>query len=158
RQNATVHELEPMPAVDFPSGSIEEETTPSAPLADFRLLFEHRRILYRFAIWGLVVSTIVIFLIPTKYDSTVRIMPPESQCDTGMMLAALAGKTGLAPAGLASLATSMLGMKNTGALFVDLLRSRTVQDHIVERFSLQKTYSERYKQDARDVLDSRSDI
>lgn len=56
------------------------------------------------------------------------------------------------------MAGNMLGVKNTGALFVDLLRSRTVQDHLVDRFQLQKVYWVRYKQDARKILNKRTDI
>ena len=164
RKNAAVRDLEPVPAVEFPSPSLDEkpEPTEKAPLADLWLLWEQRRFLYRVALWALLASTVIAFLIPRKYDSTVRIMPPDSQGDAGMMLAALAGKagagTGAAAGGLASLAGSVLGMKSSGALFVDLLRSRTVQDHIIDRFSLQKVYWERYKQDAREVLDGRTDI
>src|SRR5206468_2676049 len=60
--------------------------------------------------------------------------------------------------GLASLAGNFLGMKTSGALFVDLVHSRTVQDHVVDRLNLQKVYWARYKQDARKVLDSRTEV
>ena len=49
-------------------------------------------------------------------------------------------------------------MKTSGALFVDLVHSRTVQDHVVDRLNLQKVYWARYKQDARKVLDSRTEV
>src|SRR5262249_27982206 len=126
--------------------------------ANLQLLWDHRITICRVGLWALVVSTAIAFLIPSKYDSTVRVMPPDAQGDTGMMLAALSAKTGIAPGGLASLAGSVLGMKNTGALFVDLLQSRTVQDNIVDRFHLQKVYWKRYKQDAREVLGNRTDV
>jgi capsule polysaccharide export protein KpsE/RkpR len=163
RQNSVIHEIEPAPAVKFPAAR-EPETPERAPLADLWLIWEHRRLIYRVAIRALIVSTIIAFLIPRKYDSTVRLMPPDSG-DAGMMMAALAGRavgggsaTAAPAAGLASLAGSVLGMKNTGALFVDLLRSRTVQEHIVDRFNLQSVYWERYKQDAREVLDDRTEV
>ena len=57
-------------------------------------------------------------------------------------------------AGLGSLASSVLGGKTNGALYVDLLHSRTVQDRIVERFELQKEYWKRYRGDAIKKLDS----
>jgi len=164
RPNAVIHELEPVPAVEFPSSrGPEPSLEPSEPnnLAHLWLLWDKRRLLYRVGLQALLISTLIAFLIPRKYDSTVRLMPPESQGDAGMVLAALAGRSGgtAAPsAGLASLAGSVLGMKNTGALFVDLLRSRTVQDHIVDRFQLQSVYWERYKQDAREVLDDRTTL
>ena len=60
--------------------------------------------------------------------------------------------------GLGAMAGNILGAKSTGALFVDLLRSRTVQDHIVDRFNLQHVYWTRYKQDARKTLDAHTDV
>jgi capsule polysaccharide export protein KpsE/RkpR len=150
-----IHEVE----VDFPSTPLGPVALPgsTAPdvLASLQLLWERRGLLLRVAIWALVVSTAIAFLIPRKYDSTVSIMPPDSLNNEGLMMAALAGK---ATPGLASMAGNLLGMKSTGALFVSLVRSRTVQDHIVERFDLQKVYWEGYKQDARMILSERTDV
>ena len=155
RQDVVLHEVERVHEVEFPSSL--EGTESSAP----ELLWARRSLLYRVAIRALLISTIIAFLIPRKYDSNVRIMPPDSHGDVGMILAALAGTSGFKSepaAGLASLAGSALGTKSTGALFMELLRSRTVQDHMVDRFNLQKVYWQRYKQDARRTLDDRTDI
>jgi uncharacterized protein involved in exopolysaccharide biosynthesis len=88
-------------------------------------------------------------------------MPPE-QADGGTMLALLAsrgsGESGSGSSGLGALAGNLLGMKSTGALFVNLLRSRTVEDSLVEKFNLQKVYRARYVDDARKVLDERTVI
>jgi capsule polysaccharide export protein KpsE/RkpR len=136
------------------------EPLPSSEwLAYLPLLAEKRRVLYRTALWALVVSTIIAFVIPKHYESSATIMPPDSFSNTNgssmMMMAALAGK---ATPGLTAMAGNVLGMKSTGALYVDLLRSRTVEDHIVERFNLQSVYWIRYKQDARKVLDERTGV
>src|SRR5271156_2474521 len=57
------------------------------------LLWEQRRILYRWAAIGLAVSIVTAFLIPVRYTSTVRLMPPDqAQQGVASMLAAL-GKT-----------------------------------------------------------------
>jgi uncharacterized protein involved in exopolysaccharide biosynthesis len=114
------------------------------------LLWERRRILARVAIWGLIVSTIIAFIIPKRYESTTRLMPPDSLSSSGMaMMAAVAGKGGL---GLNSMAGDLLGMRSSGALFVDILRSRTVADRLVDRFALRKVYGVRYRDDARKHL------
>ncbi len=144
--------------MEFPALVESEESHRQAPaldwMASLQLLWENRGLLYRVALWALVVSIIGAFLIPSKYESTSRIMPPESKGESGAILAALMGK---AP-GLSSLAGDFMGVKNSGALYVDLLRSRTVQEHIVDRFDLQKVYWKRYKQDARKLLDDRTDV
>src|SRR5215469_16929584 len=100
------------------------------------LMWERRQFLRRVAIWGLVLSTIIVFLIPKRYESTTRLMPPDSQSSSGLaMLAAIVGK--VSP-GMTAMAGDLLGMKNTGALFAEILQSRTVEDHLVDRFNLRK--------------------
>lgn len=127
------------------------------------LIWERRALLCRVAVRALIISTVIAFLIPTRYDSTVRLMPPDSLGDSGMILAALSASgagsgSGKVPAGLASIAGSALGMKNNGALFVDLLHSRTVQTHIVDKFHLRGRFWDRYEDDARNTLDDHTQI
>jgi capsule polysaccharide export protein KpsE/RkpR len=59
---------------------------------------------------------------------------------------------------LSLLASEALGMKSTGALFVGILRSQTVEDRLVDRFNLRKVYSVSYLQDARKKLEQRTTI
>lgn len=99
-------------------------------------LWNDRVFLFRVAGCGLVIATAIAFLIPPRYESTVRLMPPDMQSNA--MLAALAGKVG---GGLATLSGDMLGMKSSGALFVGILQSRTVQDDLIAKFDLRRTYS-----------------
>lgn len=120
------------------------------------LLWADRRLLYRVAAVALVAAALVAFLIPKHYESKVRIMPPDQPGGAAAIISALASK-GM-PSGMGALAGSLLGAKNNGALFVDLLHSRTVQDDIVDRFDLQKVYWRRYKEDARKKLESRTDV
>ena len=164
RRDSAVRELESIPVVDFPSavkpiGPDHGSTGRSS--SDYAwLLWEKRRLLYKVVVRSLLVSTVVAVLIPSRYESTSRIMPPD-QTDGAGLLALLAGRAaggGTGSAGLASLAGSFLGMKTTGALFVDLARSRTVQENVVDRFNLQKVYHARYKQDARKLLDARTEV
>ena len=58
------------------------------------LIWERRAFLSKVAVRALIVSTLIAFLLPTKYDSTVRLMPPDSLGDSGMILAALAAGSG----------------------------------------------------------------
>ena len=120
------------------------------------LLWNRRGTLLRVAIVSLVLSAAIAFLIPKQYESTTRIMPPEQQAMGAAMLAALAGKA--MPGAVSALAGSMIGMKDTGALFVQLLESGTIRGHIVDRFDLQRTYRKRYRQDAAKKLGRRTEI
>jgi len=114
------------------------------------LLWDRRRFLARVAVYGLVVSTIIAFIIPKRYESTTRLMPPDTQSGSGIaMMAAFAARGSPTLGGLAE---DLLGVKSSGALFVDVLQSRTVQDRLVDRFDLRKVYHVRYWQDARKDL------
>jgi uncharacterized protein involved in exopolysaccharide biosynthesis len=67
------------------------------------------------------------------------------------MITALAGKSGGSGggAGIAGVAGDLLGVKTTGALFVGILASRTVQDDVVGKFNLQKVYRDKRLEQAR---------
>ncbi len=78
-------------------------------------------------------------------------MPPDNQSGTGMaMLAALTTRPGntAGGGGLGAIAGELLGMKNTGALFIGILRSRTVETRLVDRFDLRRVYGKRLQDDA----------
>jgi capsule polysaccharide export protein KpsE/RkpR len=125
-------------------------------LANLELIWERRGLLYRVALRALVISTLITFLIPRRFESSVSLMPPkDAMSDSNLMLAAVAGK---AAPGLGAMAGNMLGAKSTGALFVELMHSRTVQDQVVDKLNLQKVYWMRYKQDARKQLNARTDV
>jgi uncharacterized protein involved in exopolysaccharide biosynthesis len=49
-------------------------------------------------------------------------------------------------------------MKTSTDLFMGILRSRTVEDAIVNKFNLRKVYWDRYQKDARDDLESETDV
>lgn len=114
------------------------------------LLWNRRHFLCRITVWALVLATIVAFLIPKRYQSTTRLMPPDQQSGSGMaILAAMSGKAGTNLGGLAS---DLLGVKNSGDLFLDILRSRTVEDRLIERFDLRTVYWDHYWEDSRKDL------
>jgi len=116
-----------------------------------RLLWNERRVLNRAAAAGLLLGTLIAFLLPKKFESTTQLMPPDSQSTSGMaMLAALTAKTG---GGLGGIAGDLLGMKSSGALFIGILRSHTVEDRLVERFELKKVYWAKLDESARRKLD-----
>lgn len=130
-----------------------------------RLLWDGRRLLMRAAAIGLVASTVIAFLIPKSYTATAELMPPDQQSTSGIaMMAAMAAKAGgsvsgaAGGSGLAGVAGDLLGMKNTGALFIGVLRSETSQDRIVEQFNLKKVYGSGLTVDARKILDARTTI
>ena len=124
--------------------------------AQLRLLWNQRRFLFRVAAYGLMSATLIAFLLPKHYESTTRLMPPDNEAGMGVsMLASLAAKSG---SGLGAVASDLLGVKSSGALFVGILQSRTVQDRLITRFDLHKVYGARRWDDARKQLSQSTDI
>ncbi len=121
------------------------------------LLWDHRRLLFRTAVYALVISTAIAFLMPKEYESSARIMPPDQSSGSTAMLAALAGKSAVM-GGLGALAGGLFGLKNNSALFVDLLQSRSIREHLVDRFGLQQVYQKRYRQDTIKKLARRTEV
>ena len=122
-----------------------------------RVLWLHRVFLLRLAGIALVANFGLVFLIPKQYESTARIMPPEQSGSEATMFAALAGRA-LGSEALGGLAASLLGTHNSGALFVELLRSGTVTGAIIDGFQLQNVYHTRYRVDTAKSLLRRTTI
>ncbi len=138
-----------MPERDLPVslGPDEPPRASNNSVAYLRLLWEHRRLLARVAVYGLLASSLIAFLIPARYDSMARLMPPDNQSTSGLSAAA-AAMSGVG-AGLGGVASDLLGPKSTSDIFVGILSSRTVQDKLIQQFDLKKLYWDRRMEDAR---------
>ena len=113
------------------------------------LLWSQRKFLARAAVAGLLLATLIAFLLPKRFTSTAQLMPPDQGPGNGMaMMAALASKAG----SLGSLGSELLGLKTTGDLFIGILQSRTVQDDLITKFDLRKVYGVKRWEDARKIL------
>jgi len=152
-QTGTKPQLEAPPRPEI-GEELTRELSPGGARAKailrLRLLWNDRRFLSRAAVAGLLFGTLVAFLLPKRFESTMQLMPPDAQSTSGMaMLAALTAKTG---SGVDVVAGNLLGIKSSGALFIGILRSSTVEDRLVERFGLKKVYGARLEEAASRIL------
>ena len=128
---------------------------PQSFLSYLRLCWEHRNFLFRVGVRTLLVSTLIAFLIPARYESATELMPPDGQSGAGLaMLAALTGRGSTVGGlgGLSGFAGDLLGIKNSSGLFVGIIGSQTVQDRLINEFQLQKVYRDSKVEDARKDL------
>jgi capsule polysaccharide export protein KpsE/RkpR len=78
----------------------------------------------------------VALLLPSRYTATTIILPPQQGGSAGVaMMAQLSSLSAVTGVG-----ASALGLKNPNDLQVSLLKSRTVEEAMVERFHLQELY------------------
>ena len=122
------------------------------------LLWDQRRLPLRWILVGVVLALVLRFLLlPSKYESTTRVLPSETTSEAAMMLAGGA----VAGAGVPSLGmmSDLLGMKAPGgALCAAILRSDTVLDGVINRFDLRQGYRVRDYDKARRILSDRTVI
>src|SRR6266704_1092703 len=147
-----------LPEHELPATPGPEETVQGgeSSVAYLQLLWQHRTVLARAALYGFLGSVLLAFLIPARYESTARLMPPDNTQTGGLAMAAAAISGGAG--GLGSIATDMLGLKSTSDIFVGILSSRTVQDQLILQFDLKKLYGDRRMEDARKDLAERTGI
>ncbi|MGO9648149.1 MAG: GumC family protein [Terriglobales bacterium] len=139
--------------------SADRETTRGVVHLVSRII-ERKRMIGRVVAVAFVLITITTFLIPTDYESTARLMPPEKPKGEGLaaMLATSGGEAGAANPALGSFLADSIGVKGSGALFVGVLKSTTVQDTLVDQFNLCTVYRKRYRQDADRKLADNTDL
>jgi capsule polysaccharide export protein KpsE/RkpR len=129
------------------------------------LLWLKRGTLARWTFRGALVALVIALVIPKQYESTARLMPPDTSSGGGLgMLGPMArgmsdGGGGLGGGGaLGGLAGDLLGAHDSSAVWSDMLMSRTLQDRIIDRFDLLKVYGVRYREAARKRLSDSTQI
>lgn len=132
-------------------------------------LWAHRRFLGAVLLRSAILVALVAFLLPASYEAKTELMPPDQQSGAASMLAALMGGGGSATSaltgsnssmnsGMMGMASDLLGLKTTGALFISILSSDAVQDRLVNKFDLRGEYWVSTYMSARKMLTSRSDF
>ncbi len=99
---------------------------------------------------GLIALAITFAIAPTFTASTKFMPPQQQQSGAAAMLSSLGALGGLA--GAAS------GLKNPADQYVAFLKSRSVQDALVDRFKLMERYETKFREDARRILDGNVQI
>ena len=112
----------------------------------FRILYRRARLIIGITIVSAFIAVPISFLLPVYYKAETRIYPPQEK--GGSLAAQLLGQAG----GLIGLAGGVTNIKSQGELFVEMMKSRTILDRIVDRFDLMNLYKKRYRQDARKAL------
>ncbi len=124
-------------------------------LAHMGRLVESRWFLFRSVVLGLAVFGALARIIPPQYDSVVRLMPPDQESSSRALMAAMVSR---AADGIGVDAGDLLGTKSSGALFIGMLRSRTIEDEIIAKFDLRKVYYVRRWDSARKKLEQCTSI
>lgn len=88
----------------------------------------------------------ITFAIAPTFTATTKFMPPQQQQSGAAAMLQGLGALG----GLASVAG---GLKNPADQYVAFLKSRSVQDALIDRFQLTERYDTKFREDARKTLE-----
>jgi len=134
----------------------DQQESRQRKIARIGRLWDERKLLGKFVAYGAAIALMIAILIPSRYASSTRLMPPDPPAGQGMAL--LAGVVGKMGSTLGSLGGDILGMNTSADLFAGVLQSRTVQNDLITKFDLRKVYGEKRWIDARKELARRTDV
>ena len=147
---------------------LEKRYSPASPEPEDRkgeklwALWRSRRFLWGVTWKTLIASIVLAFVVPSHYKSAVRFVPGENSTSSGgsSMMGLLSKALGSdnSSMGFGLDAASLLGAKTPGAFYVEVLKSRTVQDRLINRFDLRSRYSKSTYFEARKKLARFTDI
>jgi capsule polysaccharide export protein KpsE/RkpR len=107
------------------------------------LLWRERHLFWNVAWKTALVSAILALLLPVHYEGVVKIVPGESSSGggmTGLLGKLMGGGSSSGGLGMGLDAAGLLGMKTPGAFYVEVLKSRSLQDRMIDRFDLKHHY------------------
>lgn len=121
------------------------ESPLSSLLPLLRVAVLRRKLVWRTAVAILLLTAAVALILPDHYTAMVVLMPPQQGGASGAAMMAQLGSLGA----MASMGGGALGIKNPNDMQIALLRSRTVENAMVDRFHLQALYHRKYLSSAR---------
>lgn len=105
-------------------------------------LVKNKRLIIGLPILLGVLAAVIVLLTPPKYTATTRILPPSiGQSATLALLGGIGG--------------GVMGFgKNPSDIYVTIIKSRSVEDDLINKFELQAYYKKKFKVDTRKALEN----
>jgi tyrosine-protein kinase Etk/Wzc len=131
-----------------------ETTDDEISLLDLLIVLAERKrvILWITAVFA-ILAIITSLILPKRYTASATLLPPQQGSSVGAAIASQLGNLG----GMAALAGGSLG-RNPNDMFVAMLKSRTVEDAMVQRFDLMKEYHKQFPTDARKTFENHATV
>lgn len=113
-------------------------------------LARHKRVVFGVTLAGTAAALLLALLLPKTFSATAVILPPQQPASLASQLLGQLGALGVSAAGTGSL------LKNPGDMYVGMLKSRSIAEHIVSEFDLKAVYKSKLVDDACRKLAQRS--
>jgi tyrosine-protein kinase Etk/Wzc len=121
------------------------------------ILLQRKAFILKVGVAVALLAFLISLVLPVRYTAEAILVPPQqNQSLQSMLLSQVSNLGNLGSLG--NVASGSLGMKNQVDMYVSMLRSRTVEDAVIQRFDLRKVYKKKRMSDARKKLESNTDI
>jgi tyrosine-protein kinase Etk/Wzc len=131
------------------------------------ILAKHSRMIICASAMAVVLTFLFLFILPNQYTATARLLPPQQNLTlSARLLQSLGG--GVSPGsgegimggigGIGGMGASLLGLKSADDLYIAMMESNTVLDHLITRFHLMKLYKTKSLEEARKTLSRNAKI
>lgn len=117
---------------------------------------KHNRLILKLMAGTAILAIAGTLLMPNIYTGKTVFMPPPQDTSFASML--MGQISGLGGAGAAGGIGAALGLKNPNDIYVGMLQSTTISDHLIARFKLKERYDTDSMTIARNQLDSRTKV
>lgn len=136
--------IHPFPAVATEAPpSLALENSPDVSLLDLlKVVFDNLRLLVLGPLAVGLLALAITFVIPPTFTATTKFLPPQQQQSSASALLSSLGALG----GLAGAAS---GLKSPADQYIAFLKSRSIQDALIDRFNLVERYAADLPDDAR---------
>lgn len=102
------------------------------------VLAKHKKMILGITLFAALLAVVISMRMPNIYTATSKILPPQSNNQSNAVSAIMQSQLG----SLSGAAGSLFGLKDPNALYISLMKSRTITEKIARRFDLQKAYGE----------------
>lgn len=131
------------------------ENTGESSLLDLAVvLAEQKTTIFSVTAIFAVLSVALALLLPKQYTASVTLLPPKESPSLSSALSSQLGSLG----GMAALAGGSLGLKSSNDTIVGILKSRSVEMAVVQRFNLVQEYHAEFPEDARAAFERNAEV
>lgn len=123
------------------------------------LLVQHKRFMVRFVLGAALLAVVIALILPVRYEAATVLLPPlQNTSMASAMLGQLGAIGSIGSLGSLGALAGGLGMKSSADMYVSFLKSRTVEDAMIERFGLMQEYRRKKMSEARREFERRTSV
>ncbi len=143
----------------------EDKVGESQALTEFTLLditallVKRKRFIFRFVGVAIVLAIVVSLILPVRYEATTLLLPPTQSSSLGSgLLGQMGGGASGGSLGVLGALAGGLGLRPQTEMYISFLKSRTVEDAMIQRFDLLQEYKMTRMSDARKEFERRATV